>query len=86
MTRAMGDVHPLGNPHYWMDPENGKRIAKEIADKLTELRAGDAAFFQQQLASFTTRHDAAEQLWSAGSGFLYFCLSRLSFLYFPFAQ
>src|SRR6478672_4044711 len=26
VTRAEGDVHPLGNPHYWMDPENGKRI------------------------------------------------------------
>ena len=25
ITRAMGDVHPLGNPHYWLDPENGKR-------------------------------------------------------------
>src|SRR5215470_2515924 len=24
VTRAEGDVHPLGNPHYWMDPENGK--------------------------------------------------------------
>src|SRR5439155_10972092 len=33
ITRAMGDVHPLGNPHYWLDPENGKRIGKEIADK-----------------------------------------------------
>src|SRR6202165_2869323 len=44
ITRAMGDVHPLGNPHYWMDPENGKRIAKEIADKLSDLRAGDRAF------------------------------------------
>ena len=33
ITRAMGDVHPLGNPHYWLDPENGKRIAKEIADR-----------------------------------------------------
>src|SRR5947207_10790538 len=30
VTRAMGDVHPLGNPHYWPDPENGKRIAKGI--------------------------------------------------------
>src|ERR687883_618748 len=38
ITRAMGDVHPLGNPHYWLDPENGKRIAKEIADKLSQLR------------------------------------------------
>ena len=65
ITRAMGDVHPLGNPHYWMDPENGKRIAKEIADKLTELRASDAAFFQQQLTSFTTRIDAAEKRWLA---------------------
>jgi zinc/manganese transport system substrate-binding protein len=63
ITRAMGDVHPLGNPHYWMDPENGKRIAKEIADKLSELRTGDRAFFEQQLASFTTRLDTAEKRW-----------------------
>ncbi len=35
ITRAMGDVHPQGNPHYWMDPENGKRIGKEFADKLS---------------------------------------------------
>src|ERR1700738_3650347 len=28
VTRAMGDVHPLGNPHYWLNPENGRRIAK----------------------------------------------------------
>ena len=65
ITRAMGDVHPLGNPHYWMDPENGKRIAKEIADKLSQLRPGDASFFQQQLASFTSRLDAAEKRWLA---------------------
>ena len=65
ITRAMGDVHPLGNPHYWMDPENGKRIAREIADKLSELRSGDSAFYQQQLTSFTTRLDAAERRWLA---------------------
>ncbi len=65
ITRAMGDVHPLGNPHYWMDPENGKRIAKEIADKLSELRPSDRAFFQQQLASFTARLDEAEKRWLA---------------------
>src|ERR1700730_8462722 len=65
ITRAMGDVHPLGNPHYWMDPENGKRIGKEIADKLSELRPGDRAFFDQQLTSFTTRLDTAEKRWLA---------------------
>ena len=65
VTRAMGDVHPLGNPHYWMDPENGKRVGKEIADKLSELRPNDKAFFQQKLADFTTRLDAAEKRWLA---------------------
>lgn len=63
ITRAMGDVHPLGNPHYWLDPENGKRIAKSIADKFSELRPNDRAYFQQQLASFTERLDAAEKRW-----------------------
>jgi len=63
VTRAMGDVHPLGNPHYWMDPENGKRVGKEIADKLSQLRPADKAFFQQKLADFSTRLDAAEKRW-----------------------
>src|SRR5580765_4547333 len=65
ITRAMGDVHPQGNPHYWMDPENGKRIGKEIADKLSEIRPNDRAYFQQRLADFTTRLDAAEKRWLA---------------------
>jgi zinc/manganese transport system substrate-binding protein len=65
VTRAMGDVHPLGNPHYWMDPENGKRIGKEIADKFSQLRPNDRALFTQKLADFTTRLDAAEKRWLA---------------------
>jgi zinc/manganese transport system substrate-binding protein len=65
ITRAMGDVHPLGNPHYWLDPENGKRIAKSIADKLSQLRPGDRAVFAGKLADFTTRLDAAEKRWLA---------------------
>jgi len=65
ITRAMGDVHPMGNPHYWMDPENGNRIAKEIADKFSELRAGDRAYFQQQLTNFNARLDTDEKRWQA---------------------
>jgi zinc/manganese transport system substrate-binding protein len=65
ITRAMGDVHPQGNPHYWMDPENGKRVGKEIADKLSEIRPSDRAYFQQRLDDFTTRLDAAEKRWLA---------------------
>jgi ABC-type Zn uptake system ZnuABC Zn-binding protein ZnuA len=63
ITRAMGDVHPQGNPHYWLDPENGKRIGKEIADKLSEIRPSDRAYFQERLADFTARLDAAEKRW-----------------------
>ncbi len=43
ITRAMGDVHPLGNPHYWLDPGNGRRIAKAIADKLSRMAPADAS-------------------------------------------
>ena len=65
ITRAMGDVHPLGNPHYWLDPENGKIIAKEIADKFSQLRPNDRAYFTQRLTDFTTRLDTAEKGWLA---------------------
>ena len=65
VTRAMGDVHPLGNPHYWLDPENGRRIAKGIADKLSQMRPADAAYFAQRLADFNQRLTAAEQRWDA---------------------
>src|SRR5262245_497456 len=38
VTRAMGDVHPQGNPHYWLDPENGKLVARSIGAKFAQLR------------------------------------------------
>jgi ABC-type Zn uptake system ZnuABC Zn-binding protein ZnuA len=65
LTRAMGDVHPLGNPHYWLDPENGKRIAKAMADKFAQLRPNDRAYFDGRLADFTARLDAGEKRWLA---------------------
>jgi zinc/manganese transport system substrate-binding protein len=65
VTRAMGDVHPLGNPHYWLDPENGKLIAQSIAAKLAGLRPNDRAYFDQRLADFTARLDTAEKRWLA---------------------
>ena len=65
ITRAMGDVHPQGNPHYWLDPENAKLIAKDIASKFSQFRANDRAYFEQRLADFTARLDAAEKRWLA---------------------
>jgi len=63
ITRAMGDVHPLGNPHYWLDPDNDRRIAKGIAGKLSELNPPDAAYFQQRFQDFDKRLTDAEKRW-----------------------
>ncbi len=65
VTRAEGDVHPLGNPHYWLDPDNGRRIARGIANKLADLDPADGAFFQQRFQDFEKRLLAAEQKWDA---------------------
>jgi ABC-type Zn uptake system ZnuABC Zn-binding protein ZnuA len=65
ITRAMGDVHPLGNPHYWLDPENGKAIARAIAGKLAQIRPSDQAYFDERLSQFSTRLDQAEMRWLA---------------------
>ena len=63
VTRAMGDVHPLGNPHYWLDPENGRRIAQGIQTKLAEMRPNDAGYFAQNFQSFSQRLTTAEKTW-----------------------
>ena len=63
ITRAMGDVHPLGNPHYWLDPDNGRRVAKGIAGKLGEMDPEDAAYFQQRFQDFDRRLAEADKKW-----------------------
>jgi len=65
ITRAMGDVHPLGNPHYWLEPGNGRRIAQAVRDKLTENSPSDAAYFAQRYTDFDMRLAAAEKRWDA---------------------
>ena len=65
LTRAMGDVHPSGNPHYWLDPDNGKRIARAIAEKLAAMDAANAAYYRQRVADFEKRLDAADAGWKA---------------------
>jgi len=65
VTRAEGDVHPLGNPHYWLDPENGKIIAQEIFDALARFRPNDRAYFEQRLNDFVNRLNEAEKRWAA---------------------
>jgi ABC-type Zn uptake system ZnuABC Zn-binding protein ZnuA len=63
ITRAMGDVHPQGNPHYWLDPANGRRIAQAIQQKLAQLSPGDASYFAARYADFDKRLAEAERRW-----------------------
>ncbi len=65
ITRAEGDVHPLGNPHYWLDPENGKLIAREMSERFSKLRPNDRAYFEQHMNDFISRLDEAEKRWVA---------------------
>jgi zinc/manganese transport system substrate-binding protein len=65
ITRAMGDVHPLGNPHYWLEPGNGRKIAQAVRDKLSEVAPANAAYFAQRYTDFDTRLAAAEKRWDA---------------------
>jgi zinc/manganese transport system substrate-binding protein len=65
VTRAMGDVHPMGNPHYWLDPGNGRRMAGAIKDKLIELQPEDAPYFEQRFKDFDRRLSEAENRWSS---------------------
>ncbi len=55
VDRSMGDVHPLGNPHYLLDPLNGLRVARLIRDKLIELRPSQKSYFEERYASFSKR-------------------------------
>ncbi|HYX21458.1 MAG TPA: metal ABC transporter substrate-binding protein, partial [Thermoanaerobaculia bacterium] len=65
VTRAMGDVHPFGNPHFWLDPENGRVIARAIAAKLTELDPSGAAEYKSNLAAFEAKLTEGEKRWDA---------------------
>ena len=63
ITRAMGDVHPQGNPHYWLDPANGRLIAQAIRDKLSQIAPAERAYFDQRYKDFEARLAAGEKRW-----------------------
>lgn len=68
VTRAMGDVHPYGNPHFWLDPQNGRVVARAIAAKLAALDPGGRDVFQKNLAAFEGRLAEAEKRWQEKVG------------------
>jgi len=61
--RAEGDIHIFGNPHYWLDPENGKIVAANIARVFSAIRPELHDTFQQNLDLFSARIDSAMHVW-----------------------
>jgi zinc/manganese transport system substrate-binding protein len=64
VTRAMGDVHPYGNPHFWLDPQNGRVIARAIAERLQSLDPPGAESYRKNLQAFEARLTEAEARWT----------------------
>jgi zinc/manganese transport system substrate-binding protein len=65
--RAMGDIHPLGNPHYWIPPRNARAVARLLAKRLAALDAAGAQTYQAGLAAFEKQLDAREKQWDGAA-------------------
>jgi zinc/manganese transport system substrate-binding protein len=63
VNASMGDVHPYGNPHYWLDPRNGAIVARNVAEALASVDPQHAADYSSRAESFAKE---AEATWSRG--------------------
>jgi zinc/manganese transport system substrate-binding protein len=63
-NRAQGELHPLGNPHFNLDPVRGKQMAKAIADGLARVDPEGAATYQSGLARFDGTLDQKIAEWA----------------------
>jgi zinc/manganese transport system substrate-binding protein len=65
LDRAMGDIHPLGNPHVQLDPHNIAAVAHALSARLTQLDPGQAAFYAARAKDFDARWTDAIKRWEA---------------------
>src|SRR3954466_7634996 len=65
INRGEGDIHIYGNPHYWLDPVNGKQIARNICDGLERVSPENRSFFEANLKTFDETIDAKLKTWTA---------------------
>src|ERR1035437_263600 len=65
VNRGEGDIHIYGNPHYWLDPLNGKVIARNIANGLERIDPSNKTFYEANLHTFFVKIDLKLQEWGA---------------------
>lgn len=63
VNRAEGDIHIYGNPHYWLDPINGKVIARNIANGLERVDPANKATYEANLQAFNSRIETKMKEW-----------------------
>jgi ABC-type Zn uptake system ZnuABC Zn-binding protein ZnuA len=63
VDRSFGDIHLFGNPHYWLDPLNGKIILENILAGLTRVSPSDAAYFRKNKEAYASQIDKAMARW-----------------------
>jgi zinc/manganese transport system substrate-binding protein len=86
VSRAEGDVHPLGNPHYYADPKNLEIVADHLADVFSRLDPANAADYAANAKAFDARMEESLAKWeqqmapyagdsivSYHKNFIYFC-------------
>lgn len=65
VDRAMGDIHPHGNPHVHLDPRNVAAVARSLATRLAQVDPGNEANYQERARDFEARWTAAIGKWQA---------------------
>ncbi|PCJ60424.1 MAG: hypothetical protein COA65_04185 [Rhodospirillaceae bacterium] len=70
VSRALGDVHAKGNPHYWLDPRNGVRMAQAIATRLGELDPSHAVDYQRRFEHFAKAMEVKQSEWRVRLAYL----------------
>ncbi len=63
VDRALGDIHPYGNPHYQTDPRTIGAVAADLVQRMAQLDPDNAAEYQKRYADFKARWDAALKKW-----------------------
>lgn len=57
VNKSEGDIHIYGNPHYWLDPLNGKVIARNIVNGLERIDPDNKSFYENNLQAFFQKID-----------------------------
>lgn len=68
VSRSMGDVHPLGNPHILLDPLNAVKVAEKIRDRLIQMDKDNEAEYSKNFTDFSNLITEKMKVWGKHNG------------------